>query len=316
MFLSDSRTLLFTTLTLDTHRPNRVWRYNVAAQPTVAGRHKSRVHQPSLVFEEGDERFHLSLWRSRSGTLGTLPPLGRAGSVQAWGRWLCVHWGTCAQVQGACVCVGPRLPLPSRTACCLPHHAASASPRLACALTPRLLPHSTHAPCRGRNFPARQLRDHPLPAVPACQWGGTWHRRQLHSAGACGECGRWQGMLDRGYTCSQSRFHLMPLLLSPSWSPCCARCASTPFRCKTSASWWATGCPPAAAAAAMATAARAAAKALAVVAAAALRSPTAATAARRPTAAAAAATAPVRAAAVKAGAAAAAVAPRWPTCMP
>ncbi|PSC72656.1 protease 2 isoform A [Micractinium conductrix] len=66
VFLSDSRTLLFTTLTLDTHRPNRVWRYNVAAQPTVAGRHKSRVHQPSLVFEEGDERFHLLLWRSRS----------------------------------------------------------------------------------------------------------------------------------------------------------------------------------------------------------------------------------------------------------
>lgn len=58
VFLNDSRTLLFTTQTEDTHRPDRVWWLDVG---------RSGARQPRLLYHEPDERFHLGLWRSRSG---------------------------------------------------------------------------------------------------------------------------------------------------------------------------------------------------------------------------------------------------------
>ncbi|KAL4457576.1 hypothetical protein ABPG75_012441 [Micractinium tetrahymenae] len=64
-FLDDSRTLLFTTQTSDTHRPDKVWRVDAAAGPARA-RGGRRVYQAALMFHERDERFHLALWRSRS----------------------------------------------------------------------------------------------------------------------------------------------------------------------------------------------------------------------------------------------------------
>lgn len=59
VFLNDSTTILYTTQTTDTRRPNKVWRYTL-----LEGNNKQR--QPELLYEEPDESFHLAVWLSRT----------------------------------------------------------------------------------------------------------------------------------------------------------------------------------------------------------------------------------------------------------
>ncbi len=44
----------------------QVWRVDTIAGPATSGSGK-RVRRAALVYHEPDERFHLALWRSRSG---------------------------------------------------------------------------------------------------------------------------------------------------------------------------------------------------------------------------------------------------------
>lgn len=81
-FMTNSRTLLFTTLSADTHRAHQVWRLQLGSSGAAAG-------APELLFEEPDERFQLNLWRSRSGERrGSGGCRGRlAGAVRRARQW-------------------------------------------------------------------------------------------------------------------------------------------------------------------------------------------------------------------------------------
>lgn len=65
VFLDDSHTLLFTTQTSDTHRSDKLWRLDLEGRSDGDARRQS-AHSPTLLHHEPDERFGLSLWRSRS----------------------------------------------------------------------------------------------------------------------------------------------------------------------------------------------------------------------------------------------------------
>lgn len=75
MFLNDNRTLLFTTQTANTHRPDKVWRFDIVDFAAAASGASDRQARATLMYHEADERFHLALWRSRSGGAGM--PLAR-----------------------------------------------------------------------------------------------------------------------------------------------------------------------------------------------------------------------------------------------
>lgn len=62
----------------------QVWRVDTAASAAAAGAVR-RVLKAALVFQEPDERFHLALWRSRS---------GGGCAAQQDGPWHCKAWGT------------------------------------------------------------------------------------------------------------------------------------------------------------------------------------------------------------------------------
>jgi oligopeptidase B len=66
VFMSDNRTVVFTTLTAATHRPDKVWWFDLDAAAAPVGK---RPHKPQLLYHQPDERFHLGVWLSRSGAL-------------------------------------------------------------------------------------------------------------------------------------------------------------------------------------------------------------------------------------------------------
>ncbi|KAI3425089.1 hypothetical protein D9Q98_008467 [Chlorella vulgaris] len=77
VWLNDNRTLLFTTLTEDTHRADKVWSFDAMSDPSRLP-HGLRF-SPQLLYHEPDEAFHLGLWRSRSDAVVYLR--GRSGTT-------------------------------------------------------------------------------------------------------------------------------------------------------------------------------------------------------------------------------------------